>query len=101
VLSVLIAVLVLGWGSGEFIATPAHAQGCLAPGDVRSAVRNGRAKELSRIIGSMEGAAGQVLSLPQLCNDGDRLFYELNILGKGGKLRRMRIDAQNGRELGR
>lgn len=105
VLQALLMGLILGWGAGALEATPVYAQGCLAPGDIRSAARAGRVMELSKILGQLGGVpggqGGQVLSLPQLCNDGDRLIYQLNVLGKGGKLRRFRIDAQNGNVLGR
>jgi hypothetical protein len=104
-LQALLMGLVLGWGVGGLEGSPAYAQGCLAPGDIRSAARAGRVMELSKILGqlggSIAGQGGQVLSLPQLCNDGDRLIYQLNVLGRGGKLRRFRIDAQNGNVLGR
>ncbi|MBN8998414.1 MAG: PepSY domain-containing protein [Rhizobiales bacterium] len=57
------------------LAVPAAANGCLSQGEARQAV--------------------QVLSA-QLCRAGGGLVYVVSVLGEGGQVRRLTVDAVSG-----
>ena len=71
---------------------PAQAQGCLSQGEARQAVQSGQAVSLSRL---RAGIPGEVLSA-QLCRAGGGLVYIVSVLGDGGQVKRMQVDAQSG-----
>lgn len=75
----------------------ARAQGCLSPGEARQAVQNGDAISLSQVRGNLPG---DVVSA-QLCHGGGGLVYVVNVLGAGGKVERLQIDARSGAIAGR
>ncbi|SHE61000.1 hypothetical protein SAMN02745157_0551 [Kaistia soli DSM 19436] len=75
----------------------ALAQGCLSPGEARQAVQNGEAISLSQVRGNLPG---DVVSA-QLCHGGGGLVYVVNVLGAGGKVERLQIDARSGAIAGR
>ncbi len=75
----------------------AFAQGCLSQGEARQAVQNGEAISLSEVRGSLPG---DVVSA-QLCHGGGGLVYVVNVLGAGGKVERLQIDARSGAVAGR
>ncbi len=82
---------------GLLLPGAALAQGCLSQGEARQAVQNGEAVSLSQIRGNLPG---DVVSA-QLCRGGGALVYVVNVLGAGGKVERLQIDAQSGAILGR
>jgi hypothetical protein len=71
---------------------PAHAQGCLSQGEARQAVQSGQALSLSQLRG---GISGEVLSA-QLCRVGGALVYVVSVLGDGGQVKRLQVDARSG-----
>ena len=73
-------------------ALPAGADGCLSQGEARQAVQSGQAVSLSRLRG---GIPGEVLSA-QLCRSGGALVYVVSVLGDGGQVRRLTVDAMSG-----
>lgn len=75
----------------------ASAQGCLSQAEARQAVQNGEAMSLSQIHGSLPG---EVISA-QLCRGGGGLVYIVNVLGEGGQVKRLQVDAQSGAIAGR
>ncbi len=84
-LSLLLVVI------GLFLPGTALAQGCLSQSEARQAVQNGEAISLSQVRGSLPG---DVVSA-QLCRGGGGLVYVVNVLGAGGKVQRITIDAQS------
>ncbi|MCX5479238.1 hypothetical protein OSH08_09495 [Kaistia geumhonensis] len=74
----------------------AFAQGCLSQAEARQAVQNGEAISLSQVRGSLPG---DVVSA-QLCRGGGGLVYVVNVLGEGGKVQRLTIDARSGAVAG-
>jgi hypothetical protein len=94
--SALIALAFPGVGT----AAP-YGEGCLSAGDARAAVQSGQIVALSQILGAIRAAAGgEVLPSPQLCNMGGRLVYLVNVLSRGGAVKRLTVDAQSGAILG-
>ena len=75
-----------------FLAVPAAANGCLSQGEARQAVQSGQAVSLSRLRGNIPG---EVLSA-QLCRAGGGLVYVVSVLGEGGQVRRLTVDAVSG-----
>ncbi len=59
-------------------------------------MQNGEAISLSQVRGSLPG---DVVSA-QLCRGGGGLVYVVNVLGAGGKVQRITIDAQSGAVAG-
>jgi hypothetical protein len=70
----------------------AWAQNCLSQGDARQAVASGEAVSLSQIRG---GIPGEVVSA-QLCRSGGGLVYIVSVLGNGGEVKRLKVDARSG-----
>ncbi len=82
---------------GLLLPGAALSQGCLSQGEARQAVQNGEAVSLSQLRGNLPG---DVVSA-QLCRGGGALVYVVNVLGAGGKVERLQIDAQSGAIVGR
>ena len=78
-------------------AAPARADACLSQAEARQAVANGQAVSLSQI---RAGLPGEVVSAA-LCSGSGGLVYVVNVLGAGGKVERITIDAQSGAIAGR
>lgn len=98
--SVLIAALLLTAAPGDF-AGVALAQGCLSSGDARDAVKAGQAQPLSRMLKTIRNATGgEILPPPQLCNEGGRLVYYVNVMAPNGQVSRVVVDAASGSILG-
>jgi uncharacterized membrane protein YkoI len=76
--------------------TGAMAQGCLSQGEARQAVASGEAVSLSQI---RAGIPGEVLAA-QLCRGGGGLVYVVNVLGEGGQVKRLQVDARSGAVYG-
>jgi len=79
----------------------ARAAGCLSSGEARAAVQSGQAISLSQILGRIRSAAGgEIVPPPQLCDQGGRLVYIVNVLS-GGKVTKLTVDARSGSILSR
>jgi uncharacterized membrane protein YkoI len=89
-LSLLLVVI------GLLLPGTALAQGCLSQSEARQAVQSGEAISLSQVRGSLPG---DVVSA-QLCRGGGGLVYVVNVLGEGGKVQRITIDARSGAVAG-
>jgi uncharacterized membrane protein YkoI len=81
---------------GLLLPGTALAQGCLSQSEARQAVQSGEAISLSQVRGSLPG---DVVSA-QLCRGGGGLVYVVNVLGEGGKVQRITIDARSGAVAG-
>ncbi len=74
---------------------------CLTKAEQRAVVASHRAISLGRAIRSAHrhGHHGEVLRA-RLCHRDVRLVYVLTLLARNGKVRRVTVDAANGRVLG-
>jgi uncharacterized membrane protein YkoI len=97
---ILLAALFVWFGSDPSGPKAAYGESCLSQGEARQAVQRGDAISLSAIRGSLAGSGGEVVSA-QLCKTGNRLVYIVNVLGDGGEVKRVRVDARDGSILGR
>jgi uncharacterized membrane protein YkoI len=80
----------------------AYAAGCLSARDARAAVQSGQASPLSKMLSRIRSAAGgEIVPPPQLCEQGGRLVYIVNVLSPGGQVTRLTVDAVSGSILGR
>jgi uncharacterized membrane protein YkoI len=95
---ILLAALFIWFGSDVSGPKAAYGESCLSQGEARQAVQRGDAISLSAIRGSL--AEGEVVSA-QLCKAGNRLVYVVNVLGDGGEVKRVRVDARSGAVVGR
>ncbi len=78
----------------------AQAAGCLSAGEARAAVQSGQVMALSRMLGQIRASAGgEILPPPKLCERGGRLVYMVNVLSPKGKVKKLTVDAANGRIL--
>jgi uncharacterized membrane protein YkoI len=103
VVSRLFALLLLGFVA--VTATPAAAanhprRACLTKAEQRAAVASHRAISLGRAIrfAHRRGYRGEALRA-RLCHRGERLVYVLTLLARNGKVRRVTVDAANGRVI--
>ncbi|MFI5409881.1 PepSY domain-containing protein [Kaistia sp. UC242_56] len=94
-----LAAMFVWFGSPEYGPSAAYGDTCLSQGEARQAVQNGDAISLSEIRGSLADG-GEVVSA-QLCRAGNRLVYIVNVLGSGGEVKRVRVDARSGSIMGR
>ena len=78
------------------IAGPAHAA-CLSPAEARAVVASGQAASLGPIVQSLKQQAGVEVINGQLCTAGGGYVYRLTVLGQGGKVRQVTVDARSGR----
>lgn len=76
-----------------FLADPAFA--CLSSAQVQQAIASGQAKRLSWIKQQL-GNRGEIVKV-SLCNSGGGLVYRLTILGSGGRVVQLSVDARSGR----
>jgi hypothetical protein len=89
---ILLAALFVWFGSDASGPKAAYGESCLSQGEARQAVQRGDAISLSAIRGSLSA---------QLCKAGNRLVYIVNVLGDGGQVKRVRLDARDGSIVGR
>lgn len=83
------------------VAVPAHAQGCLSAKQTRSAVENGNAVSLSKMVKKIQKATGgEILPTPQLCDNGGRLVYMVKVLRPDGSVETLTVDAASGNIAG-
>jgi uncharacterized membrane protein YkoI len=83
--------------------TPASAADrlrCLSRNEQRAAIADGRAVPLATALRSLGNRARGELVRARLCQDDDRLVYQLMVLPRDGKLRRATVDASNGTVVG-
>ncbi|MCX5576882.1 PepSY domain-containing protein [Kaistia terrae] len=97
---IFLAAIFVWFGSPQYGPTAAYGDSCLSQGEARQAVQKGDAISLSEIRGSLAGDGGEVVSA-QLCKAGNRLVYVVNVLGNGGEVKRVRVDARTGSIMGR
>ena len=100
----LFALLLLGFlamGATSAVAANHARRACLTKAEQRAAVASHRAISLGRAIKSAHrhGHHGETLRA-RLCHRGSRLVYVLTLLPRNGKVRRVTVDAANGRVSG-
>ncbi len=84
-------------GAGTLAPGAAMAQGCLSSKEARSAVENGKAVSLSKMVKRIQKATGgEILPTPQLCNNGGRLVYLVKVLRPDGSVETLTVDADSG-----
>ena len=69
---------------------------CLSRIEQRAAIADGRAVPLARASQSVPHRAPGELVRARLCQDGERLVYQLTVLPRDGKVRRAIVDASTG-----
>jgi uncharacterized membrane protein YkoI len=95
---VLAAALALALPGAAMLAPDsAFAAGCLSSKEARSAVQNGRAVSLSKMVKRIQQATGgEILPTPQLCDRGGRLVYMVKVLRPDGSVETLTVDAASG-----
>ena len=98
----LVAFVALPLAGGSVLAPDAAlAQGCLSSKEARSAVQNGQAVSLSKMVKRIQKATGgEILPTPQLCNNGGRLVYLVKVLRPDGSVETLTVDAASGNIAG-
>ncbi|MBN9020921.1 MAG: hypothetical protein J0H08_02240 [Rhizobiales bacterium] len=97
----LAAVAALPLTGAVLVPAPALAQGCLSAKETRSAVQNGQAESLSKMVKRIQKATGgEILPTPELCNDGGRLVYRVKVLRPDGSVETLAVDAASGNIAG-
>lgn len=71
-------------------------ESCLTPREALAAVSEGRALDFARIKLSVERATGGDVLRARLCRQDGRLVYTLTLLGPGGQVVAMWVDAATG-----
>ncbi|HXK54880.1 MAG TPA: hypothetical protein PK405_09360 [Hyphomicrobiales bacterium] len=69
---------------------------CLSPDEARAVVASGQAAALGPIVASLRRQAGVDVINGQLCTAGSGFVYQLTVLGPGGRVRRLVVDARSG-----
>ena len=93
----LLALAVALAGAG---ATGAAAD-CLSPNQARSAAQQGQVMPLYGLIGSIKAATGgEILPPAQLCQNGGRYVYVVNVLQPNGQVKKITVDAASGNIVG-
>jgi uncharacterized membrane protein YkoI len=72
---------------------------CLTGDELRAATANGKTMPLATVIHTLRRAPKDVIKA-QLCQEGDRLIYQLTLLARDGKVKRAVVDASNGAVVG-
>ncbi len=84
-------------GADLLVPDRASAQGCLSSKEARSAVQNGQAVSLSKMVKRIQQATGgEILPTPQLCNSGGQLVYIVKVLRPDGQVETLTVDAGSG-----
>jgi len=100
-LALAIPVAVALATAGGLVAGPVQAQGCLSAKQTRSAVENGNAVSLSKMVKKIQKATGgEILPTPQLCDNGGRLVYMVKVLRPDGSVETLTVDAASGNIAG-
>jgi hypothetical protein len=95
ILAILAVVLGLAGSVGG--AGPAGAAECLSGAERRQAVQSGQAMRPGQLRRAVQG---ELIDL-KLCWQGGRLVYVATVLGNGGAVRRLTVDAFSGALVGR
>jgi uncharacterized membrane protein YkoI len=77
-------------------ASAAERLRCLSRNEQRAAIADGRAVPLATAMRSMPNRGPGELVRARLCQDNDRLVYQLTVLPRDGKVRRAIVDASTG-----
>lgn len=93
----LLLVAVVLVGAPVAGVAPAAAAECLSGAERRQAVQTGQAMRPGQIRRAVQG---ELIDL-KLCWRGGRLTYVATVLGAGGAVRRLTIDAASGAVVGR
>jgi uncharacterized membrane protein YkoI len=98
VLSRLTIFLLLGLAAGSAQAADPPHHACLSKAEQRAAVASHRAVSLAQAVKAAKGHHRRSeLLRARLCRHGEGLAYELTLLGHNGKVKRVAVDAENGR----
>jgi hypothetical protein len=81
---------------GMSFAAEAH---CLNPDEQRAAIALGKAVPLGSVLHSLHRAPREVVKA-RLCQEPDRLIYQLTLLGRDGKVKVATVDATSGAVVG-
>ena len=93
----LAAIAALPLAGAALVVPPALAQGCLSAKETRSAVQDGQAVSLSKMVKRIQKATGgEILPTPELCREGGRLVYRVKVLRKDGSVETLSVDAASG-----
>jgi uncharacterized membrane protein YkoI len=95
--SVLVALVLAALGPFSF--APAEAETrlrCLSRDQQRTAITERRALPLAVVRRTVRARVPGELVRAQLCQEPNRLIYQLTVLPRDGKVRRVIIDAKNG-----
>jgi hypothetical protein len=95
ILAILAVVLALAGSVGG--AGPAAAAECLSGKERRQAVQSGQAMRPGQVRRAVQG---ELIDL-KLCWQSGRLVYVATVLGNGGAVRRLTVDAFSGALVGR
>ena len=72
-------------------------EGCLSSKEARSAVQNGHAVSLSKMVKRIQKATGgEILPTPQLCKMAEHLVYLVKVLRPDGQVETLTVDAASG-----
>ena len=77
-------------------ASAAERLHCFSRNDQRTAIAEGRAVPLATAMRSLSNRGRGELVRARLCQDKERLVYQLTVLPPNGKVRRAIVDASNG-----
>jgi uncharacterized membrane protein YkoI len=77
-------------------ASAAERLRCFSRNEQRTAIAEGRAVPLATALRSLPNRARGELVRARLCQDKERLVYQLTVLPPNGKVRRAIVDASNG-----
>jgi uncharacterized membrane protein YkoI len=96
----MLALRIIGaFALGLVALSPASAADrlhCFSRNDQRAAIKDGRAVPLATALRSLGNRGRGELVRARLCQDKDRLVYQLTVLPPNGKVRRAIVDASNG-----
>jgi len=96
-LALAAAIVVALPGAMVLVPGTGFAAGCLSSKEARSAVQNGEAVSLSKMVKRIQQATGgEILPTPQLCDMGGRLVYMVKVLRPDGSVETLTVDAASG-----
>jgi hypothetical protein len=77
-------------------ASAAERLHCFSRNEQRAAIADGRAVPLATALQSLPNRVRGELVRARLCQDNERLVYQLTVLPRDGKVRRATVDASTG-----
>ena len=95
------ALLILGLAAGLLALAPSHEAlaACLSAGQARAVIASGQVLPLSSIASTLRRHYSVDVIDGQLCAEGRGYVYRLTVLGPGGRVRRVTVNASNGQVL--